>query len=269
MARDVGRPIMAAAAPPASLHFHKILATVTFLSWTLLKISITAMNQPDILVVEDDADLAAALRQGFEQDSHSVTLARDGEEGLRLARERRFHAIVLDVMLPLVDGFTLATTLRQSGNQTPILMLTARDSVADVVRGLDCGVEDYLTKPFSFLELAARIRALIRRGQPPDSLLRAGDLVMERNSHHVSRGGIPLDLTKTEYRLLEVLLKNAGHVVRRRDLLDSVWGSLGADDNNLDVAMSGLRVKVDKGQSQRLIQTVRGFGYKIANPERP
>ena len=124
------------------------------------------MDLSDILIVEDDAEMALVLRQGFELDRHSVTVANNGGEALKLARQKRFQAIVLDVMLPVLDGYAVASALRGAGDRTPILMLTARDSVADIVRGFDCGVEDYLTKPFSFLELSARVRALIRRGQP-------------------------------------------------------------------------------------------------------
>jgi DNA-binding response OmpR family regulator len=223
------------------------------------------MKPSEILVVEDDGEMAHALRKGFELDRHAVTIATDGKEALRILREQHFAAIVLDVMLPALDGFSVAATLRGSGDRTPILMLTARDSVDDIVRGFDSGAEDYLTKPFSFLELSARVRSLIRRGQPPVTRLRAADLSLDTESFEVCRGGQRLHLTPTEFRLLHLLMTNAGHVVRRRDLIDSLWSGQSADNSNIDVAISALRSKIDKGQPARLIQTVRGFGYRIAD----
>jgi DNA-binding response OmpR family regulator len=218
-----------------------------------------------ILIVEDDVEMAAVLCQGFEQEDYTVSLARDGEEGLRMALRQEFRALVLDVMLPLRDGFEVAAELRGAGVRTPILMLTARDSVTDVVRGLDCGAEDYVTKPFSFLELSARLRALLRRGQPAPVRWEVADLVMDTGAHSVWRQQQPIPLTKTEFRVLEVLMRNAGHVVRRRDLIRTVWGLEGSiDDNNLDVTISAIRGKIDKGFETKLICTVRGFGYKVA-----
>jgi DNA-binding response OmpR family regulator len=223
------------------------------------------MDRSEILIVEDDFEMARVLRKGFELDKHSVTVAADGEEGLRVARQKRFHAIVLDVMLPVLDGYSVATALRAGGDSTPILMLTARDSVTDIVYGFDCGAQDYLTKPFSFLELSARVRSLIRRGQTESARLAVADLTLDAGSHEVERGGKPVHLTPTEFRLLEMLMKNAGHVVRRRDLTESIWSAAAVDDNNIDVAISSLRSKVDKGRGVRLIRTVRGFGYRIAS----
>jgi DNA-binding response OmpR family regulator len=220
---------------------------------------------PALLIVEDDVEMASVLRKGFELTRHRVTVAADGEEALRLARENQFQAIVLDAMLPLLDGYSVAATLRGAGDRTPILMLTARDAVEDIVRGFDCGVEDYLTKPFSFLELSARVRSLVRRNLPASTQFRVADLVLDTASLEVSRGGIPVHLSRTEFRLLEMLVKNAGHVVRRRDLIDSIWSAPGADDNNIDVAISSLRARIDKGRPVRLIQTARGFGYKISS----
>ena len=221
------------------------------------------MPRPELLLVEDEPEMVAVLRQGFAQDRYAVTVAEDGHSAVRTALKQRFEAIVLDVMLPGLDGYGVATELRGAGNRTPILMLTARDSVTDIVRGLDCGVEDYLTKPFSFLELSARVRALIRRNQPTPSCLRAGDLTMDLASHLVQRGDRTVRLTKTEFRLLESLLRNAGHVVRRSELIGAGWDDcLTADDNNLDVTISSLRSKIDKGHKP-IIQTIRGFGYKL------
>jgi len=214
--------------------------------------------------VEDDPEMAAVLRQGFEHQELQPTLAGDGDEGLRLARGGRFQAIVLDVMLPGLDGFEVASRLRQEGNRTPILLLTARDAVADVVHGLECGAEDYLTKPFSFLELTARVRALMRRGQPFQDRLQAGDLVMDLACHEVIRAGRQIPLTRTEFKLLEMLLRHAGKVVLRAGLVNAVWGpGVYVDENNLDVTVSSLRNRVDKGHAHRLIRTVRGFGYRL------
>lgn len=225
------------------------------------------MRYPGILIVEDQPEMADVLREGLEADCYRVTVANDGEEALRAACAQTFEAIVLDVMLPLRDGFSVATELRRTGNKTPILMLTARDSVGDKVLGLDCGVEDYLTKPFSFLELSARMRALIRRGQPPQTSWGVGDLVLDSATHYVARAARAIRLTKTEFLVLEVLLRNAGHVVTRAELLKAAWGSAAVEDNNLDVTISALRAKVDRGKASRLIQTVRGFGYRITVDE--
>ena len=222
------------------------------------------MRRPEVLIVEDEPGMALALREGFEQDNYSVTVALDGEAGLELAQKHKYQAIVLDVMLPVLDGLSVVTELRRIGNRTPVLMLTARDSLTDIVLGLDRGVEDYVTKPFSFLELSARMRALIRRNQPQQTSWHAGDLHLDVASHQVSRGERDIRLTKTEFRVLEILVKNVGHVVSRDELLKTVWSSTAAvDSNNLDVTMSALRVKVDKDSSIRLIHTVRGFGYRI------
>jgi DNA-binding response OmpR family regulator len=217
-----------------------------------------------ILVVEDDVHMAEVLRQGFEQTGHPVAVAHDGGDGLHLAVEREFGVIVLDVMLPVLDGVQVATELRRRGNQTPILMLTARDFESDVIRGLDAGAEDYMTKPFSFLELSARIRALMRRRQPATMRFHVADLVLDAGAHSVTRGGTELSLSRTQYRVLEVLMRAAGQVVRRRELIDEVWGrDAWVEDNTLDVAIGSLRALVDKGHARRLIRTVRGFGYRI------
>lgn len=223
------------------------------------------MSISHILIIEDDAEMSATLREGFELDLYQVTVAHDGGRGLHLAQQNSFQAIVLDVMLPVFDGFTVATKLRAGGDKTPILMLTARDSVSDIVHAFDVGAEDYLTKPFSFLELSARVRSLIRRSSPPATILTIGDLTFDTASLEVHRQGIALTLTKSELLLLEVLMRNPGKVVRRAELAAAVWGpSLNAvDQNNLDVTMSSLRSRIDKGFPQRLIRTVRGFGYSL------
>jgi DNA-binding response OmpR family regulator len=220
--------------------------------------------QPHVLIVEDDPEMASVLRQGFEQEQLHPAVAGDGDEGLRLALSGTFQAIVLDVMLPLRSGFEVARFLRREGNHTPILFLTARDSVADVVHGLDCGAEDYLTKPFSFLELMARVRALIRRNPPAETRLCVGDLWLDPLSHEVVRGAETIQLTRTECKLLEALMRQAGRLVSRRDLVAAVWGAgTHVGENTLDVSMSALRNRIDKGRQQRMIRTIRGLGYRL------
>ncbi len=225
------------------------------------------MGQDQILVVEDDPEMAAVLRQGFEQERLSVQVAKDGGEALDIARKQAFQTIVLDVMLPMMDGYGVARELRAAGDSTPILMLTARDAVSDIVLGLDSGVDDYLTKPFSFLELSARVRALMRRSPTRATRLVVGDLVVNLSACTVYRGSRQLHLTKTEFQLLQVLMTNKGQVVRRSDLLREAWGAgVSVEENTLDAAMSSLRSRVELPQMPRLIHTVRGFGYRMEVP---
>ena len=216
-----------------------------------------------VLVVEDEKRLAALLRQGLAEEGHSVVLAHDGREGLDTALAGRFDAIILDVMLPVMNGLAVARRLRQARNQTPILMLTARDSTADVIGGLDQGADDYLTKPFRFDVLLARLRAVSRRGPVPrPDRLQLGDLVLNTASRQVLRGNRPVRLTRTEYNLLEFLMRRTGRVVSRDDILDGVWGldkDVGA--NTLEAFIRLLRTKIDQGRAPKLIHTVRGVGY--------
>jgi DNA-binding response OmpR family regulator len=219
--------------------------------------------RPGILIIEDDRDMAKVLRQGLEQENYAVTVADNGWNGLHMAQAGGFQAILLDVMLPSLDGYSLARQLRAGGNSTPVLMLTAKDSVTDIVTGLEAGAEDYLTKPFSFLELLARLRSLMRRGQPEARAWRAADLTMDDASHEVYRGARLISLTRTEYLLLRVLLSNAGHVVSRDEIVRSVWGERNAIESNaVDVHIKSLRAKVDQ-RGKKLIETVRGFGYRL------
>jgi DNA-binding response OmpR family regulator len=205
------------------------------------------------------------LRRGLTEEGHNVTCAADGTEGWELARAYEFDAMVLDVMLPKMNGFELAKRLRKERIATPVLMLTAKDSVPDVVRGLDAGADDYLTKPFSFNELMARLRAIQRRATSrPENRLQAGDLVLDPESREVSRAGIPISLTRTEYSLLERLMYRAGKAVPRRTLIESVWGfDREIEDNTLDAFVRLLRQKVDREGMPKLILTVRGTGYMI------
>jgi two-component system copper resistance phosphate regulon response regulator CusR len=219
-----------------------------------------------ILVIEDDLAMAHVLQQGLEQDNYSVTLAHNGWKGLELAQRGDCDAIVLDVMLPSLDGLGLARQLRAVGNLTPILMLTARDDVSDIVRGLDAGAEDYLTKPFSFLELLARLRALIRRGgKSAPQFLQVSDLALDTASRAGSRGGVALSLTRSEFLLLETLMRNAGRIVSRDEIAEAIWGSRAeSEQNNIDVLIKTLRGRVDDPYPEKLIHTVRGAGYRLA-----
>jgi DNA-binding response OmpR family regulator len=218
-----------------------------------------------ILVVEDERTMAALLKNGLEEERHSVSVASDGPSGLEFALGSDFDAIVLDVMLPGFDGFEVARRLRARKNHTPILMLTARDAVPDIARGLDLGVDDYLTKPFSFVELLARLRAVARRGTAPRPVvLQVGDLELDPATRQVTRGGHELHLTVKEFRLLEFMMRRTGRVVSREAILGAVWGPLdNAGDNTLDVFISLLRNKVDKDSKHKLIHTVRGIGYSV------
>ena len=209
--------------------------------------------------------MAELLRRGLEDQHYSVTVANTGLEGLELAGKGSFAAIILDVILPALDGYSIANRLRSEGIQTPIIMLTAKDTLDDIVRGLDAGAEDYLTKPFSFVELLARLRALVRRSAKPlPSILQVSDLVLNTQLREVSRGGVVASLTRTEYLLLEVLMQNIGHVVLRPEVIRTVWGTKDAiEQSSLDVYVKALRSKIDSEPSKKLIYTVRGFGYKV------
>jgi DNA-binding response OmpR family regulator len=218
-----------------------------------------------LLVVEDEPRMLELLRRGLTEEGHNVTCAGDGEEGWELAHAYEFDAVVLDIMLPKMNGFELARKLRAERISTPVLMLTAKDSVPDVVRGLDAGADDYLTKPFSFNELLARLRAVQRRATArPQNRLQVGDLILDPESREVSRGGVSISLTRTEYSLLERLMYRAGKVVPRNALIEAVWGfDREIEDNTLDAFVRLLRQKVDREGMAKLIQTVRGVGYMI------
>jgi len=216
-----------------------------------------------VLIVEDERRMAELLRQGLEEEGHAVLLAGNGRDGLAMAESHAFDVILLDVMLPELDGFTVAKKLRAARNQTPILMLTARDATPDIVEGLNLGADDYLVKPFSFEVLLARLRAVARRGviaQP--TVLEVADLTLDPSAREVERGGRRIALTRTEFGLLELLMKRAGRVVTRENLIESVWGfDSEVRSNTLDAFIRLLRDKVDTGAATKLIQTVRGVGY--------
>ena len=219
----------------------------------------------NLLIVEDEKRMVELLRKGLEEEGHTVVCAVDGLEGWDLCRSYSFDMIILDIMMPKLDGYELAKRLRADKIPTPILMLTAKDSVQDIVRGLDLGADDYLTKPFSFNELLARLRAVKRRALIPQSTtLQVDDLMLDPATREVSRGGVRLALTRTEYGLLERLMNRAGKVVPRRPLIESVWGfDREIEDNTLDVFVRLLRSKVDGNGRKKLIHTMRGVGYVI------
>ncbi len=211
--------------------------------------------------------MAELLQRALHEDGHQVVVARDGREGFEFASSSQFDVIVLDVMLPGMDGMALARKLRQNRNQTPVLMLTARGAPADVVHGLDSGADDYLTKPFSIDILLARLRAVSRRGAIPRPVcLEIADLRLDPASHRVTRGEDVLSLTPREYRLLELLMRNARRAISRDTILESVWGfDTDVNENTLEVFMRLLRGKVDT-REPKLIHTVRGFGYMMSEP---
>jgi DNA-binding response OmpR family regulator len=218
-----------------------------------------------LLIVEDDQRLARQLRKGLDEQGHSVTVAPDGAAGLESAMYGEFDVVVLDGMLPGLDGFSIVRRLRAAGKTIPILMLTARDAPEDVVTGLDAGADDYLTKPFSFNIFVARLRALSRRKNvEPRTYLQVGDLMLDPAACEVRRSGAIVTLTKTEYGLIELMMRNPGRVLTRARLIESIWGNArDVENNTLDVFIRQLRAKVDPPGHPKLIHTVRGFGYAM------
>jgi two-component system OmpR family response regulator len=218
-----------------------------------------------ILVVEDEAKIAGMLRRGLSEEGHAVDVADRGEDALWMARAHDYDAIVLDVMLPGIDGFETCRNLRATDVWAPVLMLTARDAVEDRVAGLDEGADDYLVKPFSFAELLARLRAL-RRREPLERpiVLEVGDLRLDPATRKVARGGEPIELSAKEFALLEILMRRAGEVLSRYQLLECAWDA-GYDNrsNIVDVYISYLRNKIDRPFRRRSIETVRGAGYRL------
>ena len=224
-----------------------------------------------ILVVEDEAKVAQALKAGLASEGYDAVVAHTGEDGFYLAQAQSFDLMILDLMLPGRDGIEIVTTLRECGIQTPVLILTARDTVEDRVLGLDRGADDYLVKPFAFAELLARTRALLRRGRM-DQVVRMSlaDLEMDLLTRRVTRGGQPIDLTVKEFELLEYLLRNQGRVVSREMLAHEVWGEqarASALDNVIDVYINRLRKRVDQPAPLKLIHTIRGVGYTMREDE--
>ena len=219
-----------------------------------------------ILVVEDDAPLASFVRKGLEEEGYAVDVAQDGEQGRAMALEFDYDLLVLDLNLPRLDGLALLKSVREKKRHVPVLVLTARSRVADRVETLDAGADDCLVKPFSFSELSARVRALLRRGHAPlEAQFTVADLILDRVERKVTRAGKRIELTSKEFGLLEYLMKNAGRRVTRTMIIEHVWNlTFDTTTNVVDVYINYLRKKVDEGFSPRLIHTVRGVGYELS-----
>jgi DNA-binding response OmpR family regulator len=219
-----------------------------------------------VLLVEDEVRLTQALHRGLAAAGFTVDVVHDGVDGLHRAREHSYDVLVLDIMLPGLNGYKICETLRAEGIWTPVLMLTAKDGDYDQADAFDLGADDYLTKPFSLIVLVARLRALIRRGAPERPVaLRVADLELDPSRHVATRDGVTLELTPREFNLLLFLMRNAGHVVSKTQILEGVWdANYDGDPNILEVYISYLRRKVDQPFGTSLIKTVRGVGYRLA-----
>ena len=218
-----------------------------------------------ILLIEDDVAIARSLKEGLEDETYAVDVAHDGDEGYRTATADDYDAIILDIMLPSINGYEVCQALRQDGKRTPILMLTARDAERDIVKGLDTGADDYLAKPFSFEVLLARLRAILRRpNEKLGEILRVGDLTLDPSLKKVTRASQEISLTAKEYGVLEYLMRNTGKVLSKEQIIAHVW-DFDADvlPNNVELFIMFLRRKVDKPFGKKLIHTVPGFGYKL------
>jgi len=219
-----------------------------------------------ILVVEDEVRLADGIRRGLEAEGFAVDVAANGTDGLWMAREHEYAVILLDIMLPGISGYRICETLRAEKDWTPIIMLTAKDGEWDQVEALDTGADDYLTKPFSFAILLARIRALVRRGSGArPTVLEAGDLTLDPASREVRRGGTPIELTTREFAVLQYLMRHRGEVVSKHDVVEGVWDyDFEGDHNIVEVYVRHLRNKVDRPFGRDAIETLRGAGYRLA-----
>jgi len=218
-----------------------------------------------VLLVEDEVKMARAIRRGLEQETYSVDVCADGDDALRRSLDNEYDAIVLDVMLPGRDGFSVCREMRTHGRWAPILMLTARDAVEDRIRGLDAGADDYLVKPFAFGELLARLRAMVRRGTPErPATLEADDVVLDPATHKVRRAGEPIDLTPKEFALLEFLMRHPDEVLSRTRILEHVWDmNYDGFSNVVDVYVGYLRRKLEVPFDRPFIRTIRGVGYQV------
>jgi len=218
-----------------------------------------------ILLVEDDGKVASFIRKGMEEEGYAVDVAADGETGLQMGLDRLHDLVILDVMLPKKPGFQVVRELRQVKVATPVLMLTSRDTIEDKVQGLDAGADDYLTKPFAFAELLARVRALLRRGAEARApKLQVADLILDPATRSVTRSGRPITLTNREFALLEYLMRNAGRVLGRTMIADHVWDyNFDSGTNVIDVYVNYLRKKIDADREVKLLHTVRGAGYVL------
>ncbi len=220
-----------------------------------------------ILIIEDEKRITSFIRKGLQYEGYTVDVAYDGMTGLEKVQDENLDLIVLDVMLPELDGISLCSQMREKGLTTPVIMLTAKDSVDDRVKGLDAGADDYLVKPFSFKELLARIRSLLRRGDAVKQVvLQVGDLVIDPASREVKRGERVIELSRKEYSLLEYLMRNQNQVLTRTMIAEHVWDyDFDSFTNTIDVYIRYLRKKIDEGENKKLIKTVRGVGYKITD----
>ena len=218
-----------------------------------------------ILVVEDEAKVASFIKRGLEEEHYAVDVASDGEEGVDMVDVYEYDLAILDIMLPKRDGLSVLSHIRKKNNSIPVILLTAKDMLEDKVKGLDMGADDYLTKPFAFEELLARIRALLRRGKPEESLkLVLDDLILDPVTHNVTRAGQEIPLTAKEYALLEYFMRNPERVLTRTMISEHVWNiKFDTYTNVIDVYISYLRNKIDKGHDKKLLHTVRGVGYMI------
>jgi len=218
-----------------------------------------------VLVVEDEKRLAAAVKRGLESEGFAVDVALDGTEGQWLANENAYDAVVLDIMLPGINGFQLCANLREAGNWTPILMLTAKDGDLDEAEALDTGADDFLSKPFSFVVLVAHLRALLRRGRKErPTVLRCGALCLDPSAHRCVRGDVTIELTLKEFTVLEYLMRRTGEVVAKAEMLEHLWDfTFEGGSNLIEVHVSALRRKIDAPFGCKSIQTIRGVGYKL------
>ncbi len=222
-----------------------------------------------ITLIEDEKQLATIIKKGLEEEGYSVDAAHDGEEGLYMVENYPSDVVILDIMLPLLDGISILSSMRKKGIKTPVLLLTARDTMTDKIKGLDSGADDYLTKPFEFGELLARIRALIRRkADIKDTVIRIGDLEINTANREIKRGGKTIQLSAKEYAMLQYMAYNKDKIVSRTDLIEHIYDeNFDANSNVLDVYVNFLRNKIDKGFKKKLIHTVRGAGYILKEKE--
>lgn len=221
-----------------------------------------------VLLVEDDEVISERLKRALEKEGYSADLAHDGQTGLEMARMGEYSVIILDIMMPRRDGWSVCQALRDSRNTTPILMLTAKDAIEDRVKGLDLGADDYLVKPFSLKEFLARIRALTRRNKiEKSSIIHLGDLDIDAGAKTVLKSGDPLKLTKREFTLLEALARNRRRILSREYIIEHIWNDEESVSNTVNFHVTSLRKKIDAGRAKSLIETVHGFGYRISEDD--
>ncbi|MBI3586569.1 MAG: response regulator transcription factor [Ignavibacteriales bacterium] len=221
-----------------------------------------------ILLIEDEAKVARFIQKGLVAEGYEVETASDGKTGEKKAKSAEYDFIILDILLPKKNGFEVLQSLRKGGNKTPILVLTARSGTEDIVQGLDLGADDYLTKPFAFNELLARVRSLMRRETRSKTVLKVSDLQLNTVTHKATRNGATIDLTSREYAMLEFLMRNGGRLITRQQLAKEVWGfDFDPGTNIVDVYVNHLRKKIDQKSEKKLLHTVRGRGYYISDKE--